>query len=93
MGVRMAMGAEARNILGLVLGNGMRQLGIGGLIGLGLGAALVQPMRVVFFEVEPSDPFVYAAIVLTLGMAGLLACLLPAHRATRVQLVDALRPE
>jgi len=93
MGVRMAMGAEARSILGLVLGKGMKQLGLGALIGLGLGALLVQPMRVVFFQVEPSDPLVYATIVLTLGLAGLLACLFPALRATRVQLVDALRPE
>lgn len=93
MGVRMAMGAERRNILGLVLGKGMRQLGLGALIGLGLGALLVQPMRILFFDVEPSDPLVYGAIALTLGLAGLLACLLPAHRATRVQLVDALRPE
>ena len=93
MGVRMAMGAERRNILGLVLGNGMRQLALGALVGLGLGALLVQPMRILFFQVEPSDPLVYGAIVLTLGLAGLLACLVPAHRATRVQLVDALRPE
>jgi putative ABC transport system permease protein len=50
-------------------------------------------MRVVFFEVEPSDPLVYVSIVATLGLAGLLACLVPARRATRVQLVDALRPE
>jgi putative ABC transport system permease protein len=93
MGVRMAMGAEARNILGLVLGKGMRQLGLGALIGLALGALLVQPMRILFYEVRPSDPLVYGAIVITLGLAGLLACLVPAHRATRVQLVDALRPE
>jgi putative ABC transport system permease protein len=93
MGVRMAMGAEARNILTLVLGNGMKQLGVGAAIGLGLGALLVQPMRVIFFEVEPSDPTVYLTIVVTLGLSGLLACLLPALRAMRVQLVDALRPE
>jgi putative ABC transport system permease protein len=93
MGVRMAMGAEARNILGLVLGKGMRQLGFGAVIGLALGALLVQPMRILFYEVRPSDPLVYGAIVITLGLAGLLACLVPAHRATRVQLVDALRPE
>jgi predicted permease len=92
-GVRMAMGAEARDILALILGNGMRQLGIGGLIGLGLGALLVQPMSIMFFQVEPSDPLVYLTITLALGGSGLLACLLPARRAMRVQLVDALRPE
>jgi putative ABC transport system permease protein len=93
MGVRMAMGAEARNILGLVLGHGMKQLAVGAAVGLALGALLVQPMRVIFFDVEPSDPTVYLTIILTLGLSGLLACLLPALRAMRVQLVDALRPD
>lgn len=93
MGVRMAMGAEPRNILGLVLGKGMRQLGAGAVIGLALGAAMAQPMSVIFFDVRPSDPTVYAAILVTLGLTGLLACLVPARRATRVQLVDALRPQ
>jgi predicted permease len=93
MGVRMAIGAEARDILTLIVGNGMKQLGVGALVGLGLGALLVQPMQVLFFEVQPSDPLVYLTIVLTLGLAGLLACLLPARRAMRVQLVDALRPD
>jgi ABC-type antimicrobial peptide transport system permease subunit len=93
MGVRMAMGAEARNILGLVLGHGMKQLAVGAAVGLVLGALLVQPMRVILFEVEPSDPTVYLTIILTLGLSGLLACLLPARRAMRVHLVDALRPD
>jgi putative ABC transport system permease protein len=93
MGIRMAMGAGARSVFGLVLGKGMRQLGIGAAIGLTMGAAMAQPMAIVFFDVEPSDPFVYGAIVLTMGLAGLLACLVPARRATRIALVDALRPE
>jgi ABC-type antimicrobial peptide transport system permease subunit len=77
----------------LVLSKGMKQLGIGALIGLVLGAAMARPMSAVFFEVEPSDPTVYAAIIVTLGLAGLLACIIPARRATRVELVDALQPE
>jgi len=93
MGVRMAMGAEARDILSLIVGNGMRQLGLGMVIGLVLGGLLVQPMRVIFFQVEPTDPFVYMTIVSTLTLAGLLACLIPARRAMKVQLVDALRPD
>jgi putative ABC transport system permease protein len=93
MGVRMAMGARTRNILGLILGNGMKQLGVGVVVGLALGALLVQPMKVIFYQVEPTDPLVYLTIILTLGASGLLACLLPARRAMRVQLVDALRPE
>ena len=93
MGVRMAMGAGARNILALILGNGMRQLGLGMLIGLALGGLLVLPMRVLFFQVEPTDPSVYLTIVTTLAFSGLLACLIPARRAMRVQIVEALRPE
>jgi len=90
MGVRMAMGAEPRNVLALVLAQGMRQLAVGGVVGLVLGAALVQPMTVVFFDVRPSDPTVYAAIVVTMGVSGLLACIIPARRATRVSPVRAL---
>jgi putative ABC transport system permease protein len=93
MGIRMALGAGDRTVFGLVLGKGMKQLGIGAFLGLGMGAAMAQPMAVIFFDVEPSDPTVYGAIVLTLGLAGLLACLVPAHRATRIELVDALRPD
>jgi ABC-type antimicrobial peptide transport system permease subunit len=93
MGVRMAMGADAGSVMRLVLGKGMKQLAAGSVVGLALGAAMVRPMAAIFFDVEPSDPAVYAAILLTLGAAGLLACLVPARRATRVELVDALRPD
>ena len=93
MGIRMALGAETRGILGLVLTQGMKQLGFGAAIGLAMGAVLARPMALVFFDVEPSDPTVYASIVVALTLAGLAACLIPARRATRVQLVDALRPD
>ena len=93
MGVRMALGATAPQIMGLVLGNGMKQLGIGGAVGLAMGAAMARPLAVVFFDVNPTDPGVFAAIVVTLGVAGVAACIVPALRATRVELVDALRPE
>jgi putative ABC transport system permease protein len=93
MGIRMALGADRRTVLGLVLGVGMRQLAIGAVFGLGIGALMARPMEMVFFEVESSDPTVYASIVITIGLAGLAACLLPARRATRVELVEALRPE
>ncbi len=93
MGIRMAMGANPRAILGLVLKKGFTQLVIGMTVGLGLGAALSSPLRVMLFEVSTADPTVYLAIVLTLSSAGFLACIVPARRATRVDLVEALRPE
>ena len=62
-------------------------------LGLLMGAAMVRPLTVIFFDVNPNDPVVYAAIVLTLGLSGLAACYVPARRATRVELVDALRPD
>ena len=89
----MAMGAGARNVVGLILGKGMQQLGVGAFIGLFLGAAMVQPMTIVFYDVEPSDPTVYAAIVVTIALSSLLACLIPTRRATRVEPMDALRQE
>lgn len=93
MGVRMVLGASHGSVRRMVLSKGMRQLGIGGLIGLAVGAAMARPMAVVFFDVDPGDPSVYLAIALTLGVAGLMACIVPAWGATRVELVDALRPE
>ena len=93
MGVRMALGAYSKDIVRLVLKKGLLQLGIGMGIGLGIGMAMARPLQVVMFDVNPTDPFVYGAIIGTLGLAGLFACLLPARRATRIDLVDALRPE
>ena len=54
---------------------------------------MAQPLQVALFRVNPNDPTVYAAIVVTFTLAGLLACVVPALRATRVNLVEALRPE
>ncbi len=81
------------DIVRLVLKKGLLQLGIGMGIGLGIGVAMARPLQIVLFDVNPTDPFVYGAIIATLGLTGLFACLLPARRATRIDLVDALRPE
>lgn len=93
MGVRMALGARANDILGLVLRGGTRQLLLGMLLGVGLGAALSQPMGMLLFDVEATDPIIYLAIVATLGLTGLVATLVPALRATRVDPNAALRSD
>ncbi len=93
MGIRMALGAGDKDIVGLVLKKGMTQIGIGMAIGLVLGMALSRPLQAISFRVNPNDPLVYAAIIVTLTLTGVLACLAPALRATRVNLVSALKAE
>ncbi len=93
MGIRMALGAYPKDIVRLVFRNGFKQLGVGMVIGVGIGAGLSQPLRVILFGVDTTDVTVYLAIVVTLAAAGALACWLPATRATRVNLVEALLPE
>jgi predicted permease len=92
-GVRMALGASAQAILRLVLGQGLRQLVLGIALGLGLGMLLGRGLQLVLFGVNPSDGQVYAGIVVVLGLTGLVACLVPARRATRIEPLIALRAE
>jgi predicted permease len=93
LGIRMALGAHGKDIIRLILRNATLQLGIGMTAGIALGAALGRPLQIMLYDVSPSDLSVYVATVVTLGFAGLLACVVPARRATRVDLVNALKPE
>jgi predicted permease len=92
-GVRMALGASGQRILRLVLGQGLRQLALGIVLGLGVGMLLGRGLQIVLFGVNPSDAPVYAGIVAVLGLTGIVACLVPAWRATRIEPVIALRSE
>jgi predicted permease len=92
IGVRMALGANARSVLRLVMGSGMRQLAIGMVVGLGLGAGMSQAMRIVLYDVDTADPVVYGSIIVALGVTGLLATLVPARSALRADPVEAMRP-
>ena len=93
IGIRIALGADTLHVFRVVLGKGFMQLGVGILGGIGLGIALSRPLRFVLFDVDTSDISVYAAIVATLAVSGGLACVIPARRATKVDIVEALRPE
>ena len=93
IGVRQALGATPRNILVLVLkkGMGLTLLGIG--IGLISSLVLTRLMSSLLFGVKASDPLTFVTVPLVLGLVALLACLIPARRATRINPLVALRYE
>jgi putative ABC transport system permease protein len=91
MGLRMALGAERGAIMGMVFRRVAMQLAIGVAIGVVLGAALAVPLASTLFGVERFDPLVYGIIVGTLALTGLLAALMPALRAVRVDPVITMR--
>jgi predicted permease len=91
MGVRMALGATARDILRLVVGEGLWLIVLGIGIGLG-GAAFGSGLLARFlYGVSPTDGWTFAVVPLILGVVGLIACLIPARRAMRVEPTTALR--
>jgi putative ABC transport system permease protein len=91
IGVRMALGAEASNILKLVTYQGLGIICIGLIIGLGAGIILGQIIGSVLFGISATDPTALLTGTLVLALAALLACLLPAFRATRIDPITALR--
>ncbi|UCD24593.1 MAG: ABC transporter permease [Gemmatimonadota bacterium] len=93
MGLRMALGAMAKDVIRLVLREGATQLGIGLALGLALAFLVSKAVALVMFDVQPRDPMVYGAIVATIILVGISASLVPALRATRVDPMVALRYE
>ena len=93
IGLRMALGARARHILGLVVGRSLRLTLAGLAVGLCGALALTRVMGSLLYEVKPADPVTLAAAAALLGAVALVACLLPARRAARVDPLIALRAE
>ncbi len=91
IGIRMAMGAKAHDILKLVLRRGILPSGIGLMIGLAASFAVNRVLKAELVQVSPSDPITLAAVSAALAVAAILGCLIPARRATRVDPVVALR--
>ncbi|MFN0122406.1 MAG: ABC transporter permease [Blastocatellia bacterium] len=93
IGLRMALGAQRRDVLRMIVRQGMTLALAGIAIGLALAFGLMRLLTKLLFEVGAGDPLTYVAIALVLGVVALLACLIPALRATRVDPMVALRYE
>jgi putative ABC transport system permease protein len=93
IGIRMALGARARDVLGLVIKTGMAMAVIGVVAGLAIAWAATRFMKSLLVQVSPTDALTLSLVSLGLLVVALLACLLPARRATKVDPLVALRYE
>jgi putative ABC transport system permease protein len=92
-GIRMALGAQRRDVFRLVVGQGMVLAGVGLALGLIAALGLTRFLASLLFHVQTFDPITYVCVSLLLAFAALLACYIPARRATRVDPMTALRIE
>ena len=93
IGIRMALGAQRGSVLGMILGQGMLLVGIGCVVGIGLAYALGGVMSSMLFGVEATDPATFVSVPVVLVAVALVASLIPARLATRVDPIVALRWE
>ena len=93
IGIRMALGASRSDVLKLVVRNGMKPIVLGVVIGLSAAFALSRLVASLVFGVRPTDPLTFATVALLLVSVGILANILPAYRATRIEPVSTLREE
>jgi putative ABC transport system permease protein len=93
IGIRMALGAQIRDVLQLIISQGASTLGLGLLLGFGIALLLGRLLRSQLYGITPQDPATHALVIGTLGAIGLMACLIPALRAARVHPAEALRSE
>ncbi len=93
IGIRMALGATPSDVLQMVVADGMKPILLGVALGLAIAFALSRVVTSLIYGVRATDPLTFAGVALLLVAVGLLATILPAHRATRVEPVRTLREE
>jgi ABC-type antimicrobial peptide transport system permease subunit len=93
IGIRMALGAHRRDVFALIMRQGAMQTALAVAVGLLLSLAAGRVLAQILYEVSPSDPFALLVSSVMLAAAALLACFLPARRATLVDPIQALRTE
>jgi putative ABC transport system permease protein len=91
IGVRLALGAAPRTMMGMVIGDSLRLVAIGVAAGIPMAVAATRALRSLLFDVSPSDPWTFGSATLLLAAAALAATYLPARRASRIAPVDVLR--
>jgi ABC-type antimicrobial peptide transport system permease subunit len=93
IGIRLALGAGRSQVLRMVMAQGTRLVLVGIVIGVGAGLGLTQLMKNLLFGVSPNDPATFVAVAIVLTAVAVVACWLPARRATDVDPIEALRYE
>jgi ABC-type antimicrobial peptide transport system permease subunit len=93
IGVRMALGAARGEVLRMVVGTGMALVAFGVLVGTAAALALTRLMATLVYDVSATDPVTFVGAAGTLGTVAMIACLLPASRASRIDPAVALRDE
>lgn len=93
VGIRMALGATPRHVVRMILGQGVLQVTVGLGIGLLIAAGVSRFLTAILFDVKPLDPGVFGGVVVVLAITSMIACLLPAARATRVDPSEAMRAD
>lgn len=93
LGIRVAVGAQKRDIRNLIFGEGFRLIASGVLVGLALAIVLSRVLRTFLFEVQPNDPMTLIVVGALFACVALLACWVPVRRAATVDPLEALRYE
>jgi len=93
IGIRIALGAQRAQVLRLILADGLSPAFLGLAFGLAASAATARLIRSMLYETQPLDPFVFGAVAALLLLVAVLACLIPAWSASRLDPMQALRTE